>query len=823
LSCDSRKFMKHESVWLRGETRHNGCVRSTDSGGSFGAILRSYRRAAELTQEELAERAGISVRSISDLERGTSHRPRRDTVEMIVLALGLDDDERVALEAALDYRRGPRPASISDPSPSRPVQARHNLPRQLTSFVGREHELRELEAVLDETALLTLTGAGGVGKTRLAEELVHRRLDSYPDGVWLVELAAVDDPARVPGSVASALEVAIPPGRGITQCLVENLRQAHLLLVVDNCEHLVQACAELIAALLRDCPHLQVLATSREPLGIAGETTWQVHPLQLPERFGSAERIQTSAAGRLFLDRARAVQHTLMVTDDSAPAIARICLCVDGIPLALELAAARLSTLSVHELADRLEGDPHLLASRVRIGLAQHRTLHATIQWSFDLLDERERALFRHLAIFAGGWSLQLAESVCADVLIGASDVLELLGRLVEKSMVVMDTRGHSARFRLLEPIRQYALELLDNSGEAATYRARHAAALVELAATGEAQLGGTDEIDSLDRLELEHDNVRAALRWSIDHGDGASALKLATAMWRFWERRGYHQEARDWLEQALAKSDGAPSEVRGNALNALAMLHWSTGDAEVAEPLAGQALSVCQTAGDVRGMAWALLNLGMIAYYEADAEHAIARLERSATLARQAADVPLLSLAVSSVGRVTLWARGPHDVHAASCLQEGLALAQQAQSRHATSQALGGLAELAWRQGDLEKAIGLWQQALRLRRQLGDQRGIATCIERLAQLAAATGQTERAAWLWGAAEARRELIGLRLRHDEAADRARLMTVGARAISESDFTRAHLQGRDATIDAAVEFAFQHGDQLQAPKSSHRRG
>jgi non-specific serine/threonine protein kinase len=595
-----------------------------------------------------------------------------------------------------------------------------------------------------------------------------------------------------------------------------------LLLVVDNCEHLVQACAELIAALLRDCPHLQVLATSREILGIAGETTWQVQPLGLPATFGSVERIEASAAGRLLVDRARAVQRTLVVTDDSASAIVRICTCLDGIPLALELAAARLSTLSVHELAERLDRDPHLLASRVRIGLAQHRTLRATIQWSFDLLDEREQALFRHLAIFASGWSLPLAEIVCADALFGASDVLELLGRLVEKSMVVMDARGHAARFRLLEPIRQYALELLDNSGEAATYRARHAAALVELAATGEAQLGGRDEIDSLDRLELEHDNVRAALRWSIDRGDGASALKLAIAMWRFWERRGYHQEACDWLEQALAKGDGAPLGVRGNALNALVMLHWSTGDADVAEPLAGQALNMCQTAGDVRGMAWAHLNLGMIAYYQADAERAIDTLEQSATLARQPADVPLLSLAVSSLGRVRLWAWGPHDVRATASLQEGLELAQEGQSRHATSQALGGLAELAWRQGDFVRATGLWQQALRLRRQLGDQRGMVTCIERLAQLAAATGQRERAAWLWGAAEARRELIGLRLRHDEAADRARLMTVAARAMSESDFMQACLKGRDATIDAAVEFALQHHDQLQPPEHSHRR-
>jgi non-specific serine/threonine protein kinase len=807
----------------------------TESGGSFGAILRHYRRAAELTQEELAERAGISARSVSDLERGTSHTPRRDTVKLIIHALGLDDDERITLEAALNHRRGPRPASINDASPARPEPAKHNLPRQLTSFVGREHELRELEAALDETALVTLTGAGGVGKTRLAVELVQKRLERYPDGIWLVELAGVADAALVPGEVASVLDVDVPPGRGMTQSLVESLSSRHLLLVLDNCEHLVLACAELISALLRDCRHMQVLVTSREPLGVIGETTWRVQPLDLPEASATQERLAGTRAGLLFLDRARAVQHTLLLTDESAAAIARICICLDGIPLALELAAARLSSMSVHELAERLEGDPHLLASRMRIGLPQHRTLQATIQWSFDLLDEQERALFRHLAVFAGGWSLQLAESACADALTGTGEVVELLGRLVEKSMVVMETRGKWARFRLLEPIRQYALELLESSGEAKAYRARHAAALVELAAMREAQLGGPDEVGSLDRLELEHDNVRAALRWSIDHGDGVSALRLAATTWRFWERRGYHQEARDWLEQALASSgDGAPLEVRGNALNALAMMHWSTADADAAKPLAEQALTVCQTAGDVRGMAWALINLGMIAYYRADVEPAIAALARSVTLARQSEDKPLLSLAVTNLGRILLWARGPHDARAASSLHGGLALAHEAQSRHATSQALGGLAELAWRQDDFVEAVGLWQEALRLRQQLGDQRGIATCIERLAQLAAATGRTERAAWLWGAAEARREAIGLGLRHDESADRARLMAVAVNAISETDFTQARLQGRDATIHDAVELALQNWDDYNRPSAAtaedmarerglHRRG
>ncbi len=400
---------------------------------------------------------------------------------------------------------------------------------------------------------------------------------------------------------------------------------------------------------------------------------------------------------------------------------------------------------------------------------------------------------------------------MCADALIGASDVVELLARLIEKSMVVVETRGKVSRFRLLEPIRQYAAELLEDSGDLTAYRAKHAAGLVQLAEWHEPQLAGPDEIEALDRLELEHDNFRAALRWSVDHGDGTSALRIATAMWRFWERRGYHLEARDWLVQALARGTAAPLEVRGNALNALSMMHWSTADAPTAKPLAEQALTVSQSAGDVRGMAWALINLGMVAYYEAEAEPAVAALEQSLTLARQADDVPLLSLAFTNLGRVWLWARGPHDARAVSSLSEGHALAQAAHSRHATSQALGGLAELAWRGDDFPYAISLWQQALELRQQLGDQRGIATCIERLAQLSAATGHWQSAAWLWGVAEARRDALGLGLRHDEAADRTRLMTATIQTIGELEFGQARFEGRDATVASAIAFALEQSD------------
>jgi predicted ATPase/transcriptional regulator with XRE-family HTH domain len=789
---------------------------SSEADVSFGELLRDHRRAAGLTQEELAERAGLSARSISELERGGAQVPRRDTVALIVRALGLAGADRAAFEASVERRRGPRMASSHDHvlefdrQPSAAERAMHNLPRQLTSFVGRESELDELAHILSaggglHSALLTLVGAGGVGKTRLAVELSGTVVKSYADGVWLVELAGLSDPALVPGAVATVLGLVAPPGRTITEALVDYLKPRQVLLLVDNCEHLVQACAEVLAPLLRECRQLQVLATSREPLTVPGEVTWRVPPLELPDALPSTsiDQIGHSAAVRLLVDRARAVQSTLKLTDRSARAIARICVCLDGIPLALELAAARLRAMSVEQLADRLEHDLALLGGRQRTALPQHQTLRATIDWSHNLLDDQERALFRRLSVFAGGWTLETAEAICSGQGIEDVAVLDLLTQLVDKSMVLMEPRQDGARFRLLEPIRHFAVEQIEGYGEAPVWRARHAAGFLALAESGEVHLAGPDEISSLDRLELEHDNVRAALRWFIGQGDGGSALRMSTALWRFWERRGHQREGCGWLDQAFAIAGDAPSEARGNALNALAMMYWATAQAALARPPAEEALAVCREVGDARGVAWAQLSLGMIAYYEADAERALTWLETSVPAARGVDDVPLLSLALSCLGRVLLWANGPNDPRCASSLEESLALGQAVESRHATGQALTALGELAWRRGAAEQAVELWQQALELQRELRARRGIGTSLEHLALGAATRGQLERAAWLWGAAQRQRATIGQGLRHDEGEDQAHLVAIVREGMGDAAFETAWADGQASTAEQAI--------------------
>ncbi len=419
---------------------------------AFGDALRALRRAREITQEDLAERATISSRTISGLERGEGGAPRRDTLALLVRGLGLDGPERQTFEQlALRPRRAPVQRVVSEGGP------RHNLPRALTSFVGRERDMSDLGPMLGNAPLLTLMGAGGIGKSRLAQELARTHAHTFADGTWFVELADVFEPSQVPATIAMALglrDVRDVPG------LSAHLRSKHVLLVLDNCEHLVGACAEVIAALLRSCPNLYVLATSRESLAIAGEIVWVVRPLDLPVSSSghSLETLANVPSVRLLLDRARAVDSRFALTERNAAAVVRICIAADGLPLALELAAARAHMLSVQQLAERLETSMDIVSGPHRANAPRHRTMHATIDWSYRLLGSREQELLSRLAAFAGGCTLDVAEALCAGDGLGQSDILHVLAHLVDKSMVYVTTEAEQTRYRLLEPVRQYAL-----------------------------------------------------------------------------------------------------------------------------------------------------------------------------------------------------------------------------------------------------------------------------------------------------------------------------------------------------------------------------
>jgi predicted ATPase len=450
----------------------------------------------------------------------------------------------------------------TDFPPLRSLDAhRHNLPIQLTSFIGRTREIAEVKRLLSTARLVTLTGAGGAGKTRLALQAVADMVESHPDGVWLAEFAPIADPALVSKTVASALNVPEQPGRDLTETLVDALQPKALLLILDNCEHLLAGCSDLAAALLRKCRQVRILATSREALGVTGETLWRVPSLSMPEnihRLPRPEELVLYEAVRLFVDRAAATTPGFTITSENASAVALVCQRLDGIPLAIELAAARVKALAVHQIAARLADQFRLLTGGSRTALPRQQTLRGAMDWSHDLLSGTERILLRRLSAFSGGWGLEAAEFVCAGEGVEATVILDLLTSLVDKSLVLAETQHSEVRFRLLEIVRQYSRDRLEESGEAREARSRHLGWHLRLAEEAAPLLRGPHERIWLERLETEHGNLRSALEWNRRETDTERGLRLAAALRRFWEMHGHFTEGRRWLEDLVGGGNAA-------------------------------------------------------------------------------------------------------------------------------------------------------------------------------------------------------------------------------------------------------------------------
>jgi predicted ATPase len=446
----------------------------------------------------------------------------------------------------------------------------HNLPAPRSSFVGREREMLEVEFDLATSRLLTLTGAGGSGKTRLALEVARDLVEAYPDGVWLVELAPLSEAALVPRAVAEALEVLERPTEPLTDTLAEVLRDRQLLLVVDNCEHLLEASARLVDKLLDSCPRLRILATSREAIGVEGEIRWDVPPLSMPDpqHTLSPEELEGYESVRLFVERARGRDPSFSLSLHNALTVAEVCGRLEGIPLALELAAARVGTLSLEQILERLTDSLGLLTRGGRTAVPRQRTLKGTLDWSYDLLSEPERVLFGRLSTFAGGWTLVASEVVGSGEGVEEGEVLDLLSGLVDKSLVVAKGSDEGGvRYRLLEPVRQYALARLEESGETEAAKRAHAQHFLAMAEEAEPELLGPREAEWYDRLEDEHDNIRVALSWSLEGADPELGVRLAGAIWWFWHRHGHLSKGIRWLEAGLAEEGGTSATARVKAL----------------------------------------------------------------------------------------------------------------------------------------------------------------------------------------------------------------------------------------------------------------
>jgi predicted ATPase/class 3 adenylate cyclase len=733
----------------------------------------------------------------------------------------------------------------------------HNLPAQVTSFVGREREMAEVKHLLSTTRLLTLTGPGGTGKTRLALQVAANLLDHYAGGAWLVELASLSDPALLTQVVAAALRVHDQPGRPLDEVLVDYLRDKRLLLLLDNCEHLVDACARLADHLLRDCPHLTILVSSREALSIAGEVAFQVPSLPIPPvpEAGSlqpADALLEYAATRLFIERARAARPDFRLTVGNAPAVVQICRRLDGIPLAVELAAARVKLLRPEEIAARLSDRFRLLTGGSRTALPRQQTLRALVDWSWDLLPEPERRLLRRLSVFAAGWTLEAAEKVAGDEGGESIDVLEGLSQLVNKSLVM---GGEEGRYRLLETIRQYARDRLLEAGEGETLRDRHAAFYLAMAREAEPHLFGREMVSWLDRLDAEGDNLRAALEWTMD-SHPVTALHMAAALQAYWLRRSHSTEARRRLEQVLdadragalpaAPGDQAPRarvlatlsqtliaqgefvaavqvaseaealarrsgdlQMLAHSLGMLALVYGYLGRFEEVRAAAEESLSISRPNGYTLEIMMALSALVGLAIYgnpETETAGAESHLEEIERLAQAQGNLWDMALATMSLGRLASLKRQFETARAR--YNRAAALFHEIGDEHFVTVARSELAHALRQAGHVDDALALYRQTLRAWQQLGHRAAVAHQLECLAMIVLGRGEHEWAARLLGTAEVLREVASSPRTPSEQDEYEGILDLLRGQLDEGALAAAWEEGRAMPSDRAVAYALE---------------
>jgi predicted ATPase/class 3 adenylate cyclase len=687
---------------------------------------------------------------------------------------------------------------------------RNNLPLQPTPLIGREKEVAEVCERLSrpEVRLLTLTGAGGTGKTRLGFQAAAELTEKVEDGVFFVPLAAIRDPQLVVPAVAGTLGVKEAGGQPLLESLEGYLGEKRMLLLVDNFEQVLEG-APVVTELLSVAPNLKVLATSRIPLGLYGEHEYSVPPLGLPdpEQPPSVERLTHYEAVRLFVERAQAARADFSVTNDNAPAVAEICVRLDGLPLAIELAAARVRLLPPKVLLARLSNRLKLLTGGAKDLPARQRTLRGAIEWSHDLLEEGEKTLFARLAVFSGGRTLEAIEAVCDAKGDLPVDALEGVSSLLDKSLLLREeTSEEESRFVMLETIHEYAREKLHESGEAEELSGLHAEYFLAFAEEAEAELEGPDQVSWMERLEADHDNFRAALSWLLEVGEAESALRIGGALWLFWRSRGHLSEGRRWLSEGLSGGDAAPAGVRARAMLVLGDLDVMQDDYPQGEEKLEAALSLCREAGDNRGEAQALEGLGWIASERNDPERAEKLLEESLALGRKAGTPVEISKALNALA--VLATRRNDYARAIVLHEEGLGMARASGDVRGIAIHTINLGNLALARDDFDLAEKRCLRGVLGLRERSEVYGIDGALDILASVAASRGEIRRAARIWGGVEGYREARGIPWPPDEREMIEPRIEAARTRLDGAAWEQEWERGRSLTLDQTVGYALE---------------